>query len=520
MIKATQDVFDGVFHGPGVGDIAGEGVSLTAVRANLCNQVVERIAVTGERKYRRPALGDRHGRCPTDTAGRAGDDHVPSDQRSIRVVTARPVGIQVLGPVPPQHRRVAAELRHSNSRAAQCVLRPIGDERGGQVDHVEDLAGDPELGGDHVAPHLGSATQFEHRRCHRPGKRPAQRRQTGRGGDPTIDAAQPNGFRRGQVECLAVATIAVQQRDQSVGDVIDRDDVGAPGVGQHDWSQPGQHGQLGQHTEEVIRSVDLVHLAGARIADHHRRPVDPVPQPRCRPHQQFGFELRLVIRRRQLLADVEIVLGVFAVEISGHRDRRDMVQRRVESARQLDDGTGAVHVGRALLGFGRGDVIDRGTVHDMVDIRAQLGDGLVGQPEAWLGQLAHQRFRSFTPLAGQPFEATQRRAAHQDPHLGVRSGVQQTAHHAAPNKPGTAGNDIAHARHRALGAAARQRSVTRSEVSGTSSWRWPRLGRPTAAVDELRDASRRAEASDSRGVGAPVAATRTNGREGWRWTVS
>jgi len=41
-------------------------------------------------------------------------------------------------------------------------------------------------------------------------------------------------------------------------------------------------------------------------------------------------------------------------------------------------------------GLGGGDVVDRRTVHQVIDIRAQLGDGLVGQPEARLGQLAHQ----------------------------------------------------------------------------------------------------------------------------------
>ena len=204
-----------------------------------------------------------------------------------------------------------------------------------------------------------------------------------------------------------------------VGDVVDRDDVGAPGVGQHDRRQPGQHGQLGQHAEEVVRPVDLVHLAGARIAHHHRRPVDPVAQPRRRADQHLGFELRLVIRRRQLLADVEIGFGVFAVEISGHRDRRDVMQRRIEPARQVDDGPGAVDVGRALLGLGGGDVVDRRTVHQVIDV-AQLGDGLVGQPEARLGQLADQRFCPLTPLFGQPLEATQRRASDQNPHLGVR----------------------------------------------------------------------------------------------------
>jgi hypothetical protein len=93
------------------------------------------------------------------------------------------------------------------------------------------------------------------------------------------------------------------------------------------------------------------------------------------------------------------------VEISGHRDRRDVVQRRIEPMRQVDDGPGAVHVGRALLGLGGGDVVDRRTVHQVIDV-AQLGDGLVGQPEARLGQLAHQRFRPITPLFGQHLEAT------------------------------------------------------------------------------------------------------------------
>ena len=405
VIEAAQDVLDGVFHRRGVGDVAGEGVGLAAIGANLGDQIVECIAVTGQCEYRRTPFGDRDGRCPADATGSSGDDHVPADQRSVRVVAAGPIGIEVLGPVPPQRGRIAGELGHRNAGAAQCFLGLLGGEGRGQVDDVEDLAGDAQLSGHHVAPNLGPATHFEHRCGHRPGERSAQRGQAGRGGDSAVDATQPNGFRCGQVECLAVGGVGVQQCDHGVGDVVDRDDVGAPGVGQHDRRQPGQHGQLGQRAEEVVGPVDLVHLAGARIAHHDRRPVDPVAQPRRRADQHLGFELRLVIRRRQLLAYVEIGFGVFAVEISGHRDRRDVVQRRIEPTRQVDDGPGAVHVGRALLGLGGGDVVDRRTVHQVIDV-AQLRDGLVGQPEARLGQLTHQRFCPPTPLFGQPLEAT------------------------------------------------------------------------------------------------------------------
>ena len=65
------------------------------------------------------------------------------------------------------------------------------------------------------------------------------------------------------MERLAVATVGVHEGDQRVDDVVDRDDVGAAGVGQHDRREPGQNRELGQHAEEVVRPVDLVHLTGA-----------------------------------------------------------------------------------------------------------------------------------------------------------------------------------------------------------------------------------------------------------------
>ena len=96
------------------------------------------------------------------------------------------------------------------------------------------------------------------------------------------------------------------------------------------------------------------------------------------------------------------------------------MQRRIESARQVDDGLGALHVGRALLGFGDGDVVDRRAMHHVADI-SEFGDRLVGEPEPWLSQLADQRLCPGPPLCGQRFEAAERRATNQDPHFGVRA---------------------------------------------------------------------------------------------------
>ena len=160
----------------------------------------------------------------------------------------------------------------------------------------------------------------------------------------------------------------------------------------------GNLASLRQHPEEVVGAVDLVHFAGAGIADDHRGPVHAIPQSLGRADQQFGFELRLVIRRRQILRDVEVVLGVLAAVGARHRDRRHMVQRRIEPTSQVDHRTGALDVCGALLGLTDGDVVDRGAMHDMVD-GAEFGDGVVGEPEVGRGEVADQRFRSFTPLA-------------------------------------------------------------------------------------------------------------------------
>ena len=218
------------------------------------------------------------------------------------------------------------------------------------------------------------------------------------------------------MERLAVLSFGVHECDERVDDVVDRDDVGSPGVRQQHRGEPGQHGQPREHAEEVVRPVDLVHLAGAGVAHHHRRAVDAVPQPGSGAHQQLSFELRLVIRRRQPLADVEVVLGVLTGEVAGHGDRGHVVKCGVQPPRQFDDGPGAIDIGGSLLGIISGDVVDRRTVHHMVD-PTQLGDGLVGQFE--LRQVTDQWLCSVIPLQGQMFEATQRLTANQHPHLRV-----------------------------------------------------------------------------------------------------
>ena len=123
-----------------------------------------------------------------------------------------------------------------------------------------------------------------------------------------------------------------------------------------------------------------------------------------------------------------------------------MVQRRAEPTGQCDHRPGAVHVRGALRVLVDGDVVDGGAVHHVID-RAELGDGVVGKAEMVRGQVADQCLGPITPrscLGCQPFEPGQRLATDQYPDLGIGEPIQNPRHDSAANKPGTAGNDIAH----------------------------------------------------------------------------
>ena len=177
------------------------------------------------------------------------------------------------------------------------------------------------------------------------------------------------------MEGLPIPIGDVHDRDHGVDHVVHRDDVGAARVRQQHRRELRQGGQLRQEPEEVVRTIDLVHLAGAGVPDDDGRPVDAVAQPRRGAHQHLGFELGLVVRRRQVLGDVEVLLGVHAGERARHGDRRHVVKGGVQAQREVDHRCRAVDVGCALSLVIGGDVVDRAAVHDVVD-GAELGDVL------------------------------------------------------------------------------------------------------------------------------------------------
>ncbi|SIK42803.1 Uncharacterised protein [Mycobacteroides abscessus subsp. abscessus] len=168
------------------------------------------------------------------------------------------------------------------------------------------------------------------------------------------------------MEGLPVASLLMHQLNGGIDDVVDGNDVGASGPGQHHGCKAGQLGELGEDSKEVVRTVDLVHLTGPGIPDDDGGSVNPVPQTGFRTHQQFGLELGLVIGRRQVLIDVEVVFGELAFIASRDRDGRDVVQDGPGALGQCDHRASALDVGGALCLVVDRDVVDRGAVDDVI----------------------------------------------------------------------------------------------------------------------------------------------------------
>ena len=104
------------------------------------------------------------------------------------------------------------------------------------------------------------------------------------------------------------------------GHVVDRDDVRVAELEADEREPLGQRvARLLERLEEVVGPVDLVHLAGLRVADDDRRPVDAPRDARLLARDLLGLELRAVVGRRQLLALVEHVLAEHALVGAGDR---------------------------------------------------------------------------------------------------------------------------------------------------------------------------------------------------------
>ena len=252
----------------------------------------------------------------------------------------------------------------------------------------------------------------------------------------------------GEMECPAVEPVEVGDVVHGPDHVVDRDEVDLPALdSDHRHPLGDRVAQPPDQLEEVVRAVDLVHLAGLRVPDHDPRPVDAPRPSALGPHDRLGVvlgaEVRVVV---EVLGLVEHVLAPGALVEAGGRDRADHVDAAgLDRLGEPDHVAGALDVGQPLaLGIG-GHVVDRREVEQVVDLADEPREIRLGHAQPGMGEVADDP--DHAPLVRPPATAELLQAAlgalaHE--HVDRPLALQQQLHQVATDEPGRAGDEVAH----------------------------------------------------------------------------
>ncbi len=388
---------------------------------------------------------------PDERAG--DDDDLVLDAAGERAVDEK-IGIEVALPVVPELRRVGVEPRHRDARALERLRRLAIVVARRPVDELEHVARNAEVGQDDAdrALHRRERAQAvedrrgyesEHLRvdAHR------HLRRVARFGEDVEHLADPVRLRVGQVEALAVESLLVREIVERVGDEVHRHDVDAPALdADHRHPSRKEVSRLLQRLEEVVRPVDLVDLAGLRVADDEPRPVDAERPLAFVAHDAFRVVLGLEVRVIELFGLVEHVLAERPFVESGRGDRAHVMEAAG------GDGLGEAHrVARPLdvrdllrLRACR-DVVDRGEVEEVVDLPLELFRLRGGDPEPGLLEVAVDGDHLL--VVGAPARARCGElllGALADEHVNRFAALQEVFDEVAADEAGRAGHEISH----------------------------------------------------------------------------
>src|SRR6185312_10794032 len=210
--------------------------------------------------------------------------------------------------------------------------------------------------------------------------------------------------------------------------------------------------------EEVVGTVDLVHLAGDRVTDDDRGSIDPPRHDLLLAHDLLRLELREVVGVHERLPLVEHVLAEDASVCAGDGDRGGVME--AAGLQRAGDGDGvarALDVCEAVLRLARGHVVDGGEMEEVVDRAAQLRDLLGVEPQQRLTQVSEHRPDppGAPPAMDQRIEPSDRLRPHE--HVDLSLAGEQPFDQMTADEPRGAGHEVAHA----TTLPARRRPVTR-----------------------------------------------------------
>ena len=196
-----------------------------------------------------------------------------------------------------------------------------------------------------------------------------------------------------QVVTLLGDTLLVADRVQRIDHKIDRNNVDPPPFqadGWHPWREQLAHA-LNQ-LEKVIRTIDLVHLAGSAVADHHGGAVHRPRHLAFFAHDFFTLVLGHKVGMVVVLRFFKHILAEYAFVQTRGSNRRHMVEMpRVDGFGELHRVSRAVYIHRDLRFLISLQVINRGQMVEVIHLPFQGFDGLCRYPEFFSFEIAKNR---------------------------------------------------------------------------------------------------------------------------------
>ncbi len=364
------------------------------------------------------------------------------------------VGIEVALPEVPQAPGVVLERRHRDLRALERALGLARVEAGRVGQQLERLRRQAQVAQQHAGETLDrrqvqhrAADRRRHHRQHARVQAHGHFRGMRRAAEDVEHFADALRLRVHQVEGVAVEALLVRDVVHRVHHEVHRHDVDAAALdAQHGHPLRQRLAQLLDQGEQVVGAVDLVDLAGLRMADHRTRAVDAVRHLLLLAHQPFGIVLGAEVRVRQALGLLEHVLAEHARRQPGGGDGAGVVEAAgLDRMRELQRMPGAFDVGDLLRLGVRGQVVDRRQVEEMLHLPRQRLDLRGAQSELGLGQIPVDHVDAFAVPAharGDRVQPFFRALAHE--HGDLAPALQQLVHQEASDEAGGASHEIGH----------------------------------------------------------------------------
>ena len=268
-------------------------------------------------------------------------------------------------------------------------------------------------------------------------------------GEDVQHVAHAVAFRVHQVEAFALGgRFAVADVVQRVDHKINRNDVQtAPFKAHRRHPRRQDLAHALDQLEQVIRAVNLVHLARGAVAHHHGGAVNRPGTLELFAHDFFALVLGHEVRVLVVLGLVKHVLAEHAFIQARCRDRTDVVQlAHVNRLRKFNHVARAVDVDGDLAFFRRTQVVYRRKVVEVINLTFERLDVFRRHAELFGRQVAKHRDHAGgagTPKLSEPRHLAFTFFANQEMHDRALT-VQQFLDEALANEAGCAGDEILH----------------------------------------------------------------------------